>query len=175
MITLVKTTNRELFLTAMRAAFYDDHDLKLYHINPSDDYEEMVLHSYENIGIVRGELGADLYVVYKYEEIIGFTVIALKAGLLYTFGININHRNKYVLSQWLKICQNILFDNCGFVNVVLYSKNIRALKFLERNGFKTRFINKKIMGSNPATMVTKYKNYRMFRVVDELEFEEGLG
>ena len=31
------------------------------------------------------------------------------------------------------------------------------------------------MGSEPATMATKYKNYRMFRVVDELEFEEGLG
>ena len=78
MITLVKTTNRELFLTAMRAAFYDDQDLKIYHIEPSDNYEDMVLHSYENIGIVRGELGADLYVVYKDEEIIGFTVIALK-------------------------------------------------------------------------------------------------
>lgn len=175
MITLVKTTNRELFLTAMRAAFYDDQDLKIYHINPSDDYEDMVLHSYENIGIVRGELGADLYVVYKDEEIIGFTVIALKAGLLYSFGININHRNKYVLSEWLKICQNILFDDCGFINVLLYSKNTRALKFFERNGFKLRFANKKIMGSEPATMATKYKNYRMFRVVDELEFEEGLG
>jgi hypothetical protein len=175
MITLVKTTNRELFLTAMRAAFYDDQDLKIYHIKPSDDYEEMVLHSYENIGIVRGQLGADLYVVYKDEEIIGFTVIAVKAALLYSFGININHRNKYVLSQWLKICQNKLFDACGFVNVLLYSKNTRALGFFERNGFATTFNNKKIMDSDPATMMTKYKSHKMFRVVDELEFEEGLG
>lgn len=175
MITLVKTTNRELFLTAMRAAFYDDQDLNIYHIKPSDNYEDMVLHSYENIGIVRGELGADLYVVYKDEEIIGFTVIALKAGLLYSFGININHRNKYVLSEWLKICQNKLFDVCGFVNILLSSKNSRALGFFERNGFKPTFSNKRINGNESATMITKYKNYRFPQVVDELEFEEGLG
>lgn len=175
MITLVKTLDKQLFQEAMRAAFFGDTDLKKYHIKPSDDYEAMVQDSYFNISIVRGELGADLYLVYSDDVLIGFTCIVPKISMLYSFGINIDYREKNVLKEWMRQVQDIMFSFTGHINVMLYSKNTRAIQFFKKNGFGFVFKNTKIKGSKPATLLAKYRHVNAFKLVNELEFEEGLG
>lgn len=175
MINIVKTKDKQLFQEAMRIAFFDDAELKKYHIKPSDNYEDMVQDSYFNIGIAKGELGADLYVIYYKEILIGFSCIVPKLSMLYSFGININHRNKNVLRDWINGMQNIIYSFSGNINVLLYSKNKRAIDFFKKNGYGVIFQNTKIMNSEPATMLVKYKFVNAYKLVNELEFEEGLG
>jgi hypothetical protein len=175
MITIVKTKDKQLFQEGMRVAFYDDLDLKKYHIKPSDNYEDMVKDSYFNIGIVKGELGAELYVVYFKGILIGFSCIVPKLSMLYSFGININYRKKEILRDWINGIQDIIYSYSGHMNVLLYSKNTRAISFFKKNCFGIIFQNTKIMDSAPATMLVKYKFVNAYKMVDELEFEEGLG
>jgi hypothetical protein len=175
MITLIKTTDKQLFQEAMRAAFYNDVNLKKYHIKPSNDYEEMVQDSYFNIGIVKGELGAELYLVYSNDVLIGFSCIVPKLSMLYSFGININYRTKEVLRSWINLIQENIYFYSGHINAMLYSKNTRAIRFFKKNGFGVIFQNTKVMNSEPATLLVKYKFVNAYKIVNELEFEEGLG
>jgi hypothetical protein len=132
MIEITKTTNKNLFIEGIRIAFENDNDLILFHNKPSSNIEEMVQETYFNIGIFRGELGADLYLVYLNKKLIGFTCIGTKLSILYSFGINIEYRTENNLENWLNIVQSILFERTGFINVLLNSKNIRAIKFFEK-------------------------------------------
>lgn len=175
MITLVKATNKEQFIEGMRAAFYNDVDLNKYHIKPSDDYEEMVQDSISNIYIVKGELAMDNYLVYWNDVLIGFTCISIMVDLLYSFGINVEYRNRVVVREWLSKVQDIIFKQAPHMNVLLYSKNTRAINFFRKNGFNFVFQNKRMYGSDPASLLIKRRFQKSIKMVNELEFEEGLG
>lgn len=175
MITLIKTTDKELFIQGMRAAFYNDEDLKIYHINPSDDYEDMVTHSLKNINIVKGELEMDRYLVYWDDVLIGFTCICPKVDLLYSFGINVEYRKRNVVRDWIHQVQKIIFDHSPHINILLYSKNTRAINFFRKNGYTFVFKNKRLYGAEPACLLNKPRLQKKIKIVNELEFEEGLG
>jgi ribosomal protein S18 acetylase RimI-like enzyme len=57
----------------------------------------------------------------------------------------------------------------------LYSKNKRAINFFRKNGFNYVFQNKRMYGSDPASLLIKRRFQKSIKMVNELEFEEGLG
>ena len=70
-------------------------------------------------------------------DAIGYTVVSRVPDAipqLYSFGININHRNKSTIGQWIQQLTEIL-GPCYFTQ--LWDCNTRAINFFERNNFIT--------------------------------------
>jgi hypothetical protein len=80
-----------------------------------------------------------------YGEIIGFLVVNDTYKILYSFGLNINSREKYKKLFFYKL--SIMFDGeftCG-----LWGKNERAIRFLEKMGMQ---------------VVSKYENIKILKL-----------
>lgn len=119
-------------------AFCDDNELLTnIHISPGT-LAHCVDHTLgligENREFYKGNM--ETYLVLKDEKTpIGFTVLIKNDSIpneLYSFGININHRNKENLLPWLGEVKKKL----GIpYYVVLWRKNERATNFFKRNAF----------------------------------------
>lgn len=111
-------------LPYINIAFDGDTELPKYHIADSD----YANHTYDQICETAKILDLTCY---KYGEI-GFTIVASK--LLYSFGINVNYRDKKTLENWFCELRKLL----GTFTVVLHDKNSRAINHLIRQGMKVK-------------------------------------
>ena len=105
-------------------AFEGDGDLGKYHIAD----RLYALHAYREIEKTAKILPLTYYRVGDF----GFTVTS--PGLLYSFGININHRDKETLKNWFAEITEILHT----FEVVLHSKNQRAINHLVKQGMQIK-------------------------------------
>lgn len=101
-------------------AFDGDTELPTYHISDSD----YANHTYNEICKTAEILNLTYYKVGDF----GFTVLAPK--LLYSFGINVNYRDKKTLENWFAELKNIM----PIFECVLHDKNSRAINHLIRQG-----------------------------------------
>jgi len=107
-------------------AFSGDEDLfTQWHIN-SGTQQECILHTYHTILDTEKLMPITCYHMGE----IGYTVIIPDKHLLYSFGINKEHRNKETLKNWFDNIVNIL----GTFDCILWSKNKRAINHLLKQG-----------------------------------------
>ncbi len=108
----------------IQIAFDGDSHLHIYHISDSN----YATHTYHEICKTAEILSLTCYKVGEY----GFTVTS--PGLLYSFGINVKHRDKKTLESWFFNLRNILgsFDCC------LHAKNSRAINHLVKQGMEIK-------------------------------------
>lgn len=114
-------------------AFLDDHELiNKYHI-VNGSLEECVGDTYNKILVESKSTELKWYSVNDDSNTtIGFLVVSLSYGVLFSFGLNINHRKEHAKEFFDKIKD--LFSNgfgCG-----LWTKNTRTIKYLIKNGMQ---------------------------------------
>lgn len=125
-------------------AFQDDEELLTnIHISPGT-LDHCVDHTFESIkkeaDFYKGDIA--FYIVSCNGVHVGFTITINndpRPNELYSFGINIKHRNKDLLVGWLKAVSELLAYS---YYIVLWSKNDRAIQFFKRNGFSVIKDNK---------------------------------
>lgn len=114
-------------------AFFDD--VKLindYHV-VNDDLDDCVRDTYNKILSESNRTTLDWFNVFDDDDkLIGFLVISKAYNVLYSFGLNINSREKYKERFFEEICK--MFG--GWFSCALWNKNKRAIRFLERMGMK---------------------------------------
>lgn len=181
MITLEKFKNSHFLKLAIKTAFVGDKKLVKYHINPSEDLDEMIEDTYNTIIESTPSLMLDWYsVVYTNGEfkkhLIGFVCISIQASLIYSFGINTEFRKADILKEWIYKVEKIFkTNNIGKCSTILYTKNRRAVDFFMKNGYDITFNKYKLYeDTEPITGLVKTFNNYIYHVTD-LEFEHGLG
>lgn len=129
----VDIIDKNLLYSCIYMAFEDDQELiDKYHIR-NDNLEDCVKDTYEKILKESNSTELNWYSVNDdSNNTIGFLIVSLSHGVLYSFGLNIHNRKKYAKEFFDKIKD--LFNNslvCG-----LWSKNTRTIKYLIRNGMQ---------------------------------------
>ena len=77
--------------------------------------------------------GAEFHTIICEDKIIGYFCIIPKMFCLFSFGINIHHRTDENKVKFFDTLNTFFKEK---IMVGLYSKNIRAIRFFETNGFK---------------------------------------
>lgn len=72
---------------------------------------------------------------FSHDKDVGFLVIQKPLGILYSFGLNIAHRNTENKEQLLKFVSDSLN---GEVKTYLYDRNKPAINFLLKNGYEVQ-------------------------------------
>ena len=137
----------------IEVAFRDDAELlEQYHISPGT-LDHCVDHTCgfisENADFYKEDI--EFYAVDDF----GFTIIIRNANNvneLYSFGKNINYRNKETLTAWLEEVEKLIGKP---YYIVLWAKNTRAINFFEKNGFIVQRSSKLL---NDETKVLILKN-----------------
>jgi hypothetical protein len=124
---------KDLLYASIHVAFlHDDELINEYHII-NGDIEECVKDTYNKILIESKSSELKWYSVNDDNDVlIGFLVVSLSYGVLYSFGLNINCRKENAKEFFDKIKE--LLNNsfgCG-----LWTKNTRTIKYLIRNGMQ---------------------------------------
>jgi hypothetical protein len=132
-MNIYPTLNEGILLRCIQIAFEDDDKLVTdYHII-GVSCEDCVDDTYNRILNESKLSNVEWHIVCSNENyIIGFLVLSLEHKILYSFGLNIHNRKKYSQELFEKVCE--LTENsfsCG-----LYTKNIRAIEYLLRNGME---------------------------------------
>jgi len=65
------------------------------------------------------------------EVVIGFTVLDQDTDMLFSFGINRKFRNQMITTAWFTQVRKFLTEH---FTCVLWNQNVRAIRFLNRNG-----------------------------------------
>ena len=120
----------------VRIAFKGDASLHEYHITGSKDLDECVQDTMDKINETSTLFELLLLSVIFEGEIIGFTILG--GGLLYSFGINKEYRTKEILIQWIQEIKDLLDND---FKCMLWNKNNRAIKFLEKQGMNIEDTN----------------------------------
>jgi len=120
---LIPVTLDELY-AYIKIAFDGDNELPTYHISEN----KFAWHTYDEICKTAKILPLTYYKVGDF----GFTVTS--PGLLYSFGININHRDKETLQLWFAELKDILIN----FDCPLHGKNSRAILHLVRQGMRIK-------------------------------------
>lgn len=122
------------------SAFAGDKDLvDKYHI-VGESLDDCVRDTYNKIVEASKDITLEWYAVTDDAKIIGFVVISLAHKVLYSFGLNIKYRQNYSDIMFTEISQ--LFDS-EFI-CLLWNKNARAIKYLERNGMRIENVDENI-------------------------------
>ena len=120
---LTPITIDELYVY-IKIAFDGDTELPVYHISDS----KFAWHTYEEIIKTAKILPLTYYKVGDF----GFTVTS--PGLLYSFGINVAHRDKETLQKWFAEIKDILIT----FDCALHGKNSRAILHLVKQGMRIK-------------------------------------
>jgi len=125
----------------VRIAFHGDDKLwEVYH-NQDNNFEDTVVNNVKNINQISAEKKTQCYSVWLDNIAIGFSVI-VEGFALYSFGINKTYRQqKGVVLSWFELIKDLMRD---FI-VLLCTENLRAIRFFQRNGLRTLFIQKNII------------------------------
>lgn len=130
---LKHTENIDEFEKAIEIAFMDDTELfDKYHVINGDS-EASIADTKFRIKDIELYLPVERFLLKKENNTIGFTCLSKIKNILYSFGININHRDKDTVLEWFSEVKRMLSDN--FV-CILHKKNTRAVSFMKRNGMK---------------------------------------
>lgn len=122
---------------AIEIAFGGDTGLlEKYHIKQGT-LAECVDDTYNKICNAEANFPMEYYKVVLDGIKIGYTAMSKKESLLYSFGININYRNKKTLQLWFENVVNIL----GSFNCYIWTKNERAILHLVKQGMKIKPID----------------------------------
>lgn len=135
-----KPISYKILQEAIRIAFTEDKELpKFYDPNKNlSSIEEIVddvsgkIKSHDN-----GELV--LMGVYEKNNLIGYFVF--KNKLLISFSINVQYRTRHNLRAFFRLMKSELRNGFG---AMLWTKNVRAIKWLTKNGMKTVFHNEQV-------------------------------
>ena len=113
----------------IKVAYEGDIDLlTTYHVD-NFSLDEAVNSTLQMIEITSHEIAIFSYAVCNESGVIGYLTIA--KNNLYSFGINIKHRNKETLKMfWDKINETLKY---GFI-CTLYPNNTRAINWLKKSG-----------------------------------------
>ncbi len=135
------------------AAFKGDAKLcSEYHIS-SGDAISCSSHTYNRIlDFINSTKGVLTYAILEDNKPVGFLVLQKPLGVLYSFGLNINHRNSENKEQLLKFVSDSLN---GKVKTYLYDRNKPAIKFLVKNGYE---IQGEVMDNNDKVIILNYKS-----------------
>ncbi len=171
MIQLKPFRNKAFLKEAISVAFNGDDELKDYHISPSDNYQDMINHTYDTISTIDKSLGVKYYAIVYEGKTIGFTCTIPAHNWVYSFGIDPKYRNKNVLLDWLKTVERLIG---GDVFIYLYSINSRAINFFEKNGYHKAYDFLVFDGYEPITILVKPTKIEIVNVHD-VEFEHGQG
>ena len=123
-------------LVYISKAFQGDEKLRTtYHIKFFNHINDSAIDSYNRILELEhtSELPINYYGIEDNGEKVGFIVVIMLANVLYSFGLNINHRNDINKAEFINFVEKITKGN---TTVYLYEKNTRAIEFLKRNNFQ---------------------------------------
>lgn len=153
MIKLIKIKQEEL-RQYVALAFNGDAELLVkYHVSPGD-LDHCVDHTMgfinTNADFYKDDI--EFYCIENEQGPIGYTVIIRNEGPgeLYSFGINLLDRDQENKTQWLAEVKKLLGTPYG---MVLWSRNERAIKFFEKNGF-TVHRTSKLLNDETKTLIT---------------------
>jgi hypothetical protein len=124
--------NDSLYSSIYMAFLYDDELVNQYHI-VNDDIEKCVKDTYNKILIESKSSELRWYSVNDDNDaLMGFLIVSLSYGVLYSFGLNINYRKEHA-KEFFDNIKELLNNNfgCG-----LWTKNTRTIKYLIRNGMQ---------------------------------------
>jgi hypothetical protein len=129
----VELNEKDALYSCIYMAFLDDHELiDKYHI-VNGNLEDCVRDTYNRIVLESNSTTLDWYSVHDDNNVmIGFLVVSLSYGVLYSFGLNIKYRKEHAKEFFDKTKE--LLNNrfgCG-----LWTKNTRTIKYLLRNGMQ---------------------------------------
>lgn len=132
-MNFIEIHDQEILKQCILKAFSGDKKLiEKYHIR-GDSLNDCVVDTFNKILDESQNTTLDWYGVYDDEEgEIGFVVISKAFDVLYSFGLNINYRENYSSLFFDDISK--LFDDC--FRCGLWSKNTRAIEYLERHGME---------------------------------------
>jgi len=130
---LKEIADKHTLYSCIYVAFIDDNELvSKYHV-VNGNVEECVRDTYNKILVESKSTELKWYSVNDDNDaLIGFLIVSLSYGVLYSFGLNIKYRKEKAKDFFDKISQ--LFDGkfgCG-----LWTKNDRAIRYLIRNGMQ---------------------------------------
>lgn len=115
----------------VRFCFGGDPELLSTYQQLDSNFEEMVKRNMNNIKDYPDELE---YFRIDYDgRIAGFSVIDFKKAILFSFGLNIKYRKAEILAEWMSILKE-RFNDIFYCS--LWSRNKRAIYFLQKNGMK---------------------------------------
>ena len=132
MVVLEEITVSE-FPDYVRLGFGEDADLLNAYQQLDTDFETTVQRNVDNVMGLMEVDKLNLYKVVCNGIEVGFTVLNIEGGALVSFGINIHYRTKEIVVGWWNLVYQFLDGN--FISV-LWSKNKRAIEFLQRQGMR---------------------------------------
>lgn len=121
---------KELEAYVMAAFSGDQVLLNKYHIKPGQ-VTDCTLDTVDRIVDSSEKMRMSCYGFEIGTQKIGF--VAMAPGLLYSFGLNINHRDSQTVGQWWKWIEQQLG---GIFSSVMNKKNKPAIGFLKKQGMK---------------------------------------
>lgn len=130
-MTELKTILPTELLQYITLSYFEDYKLfELYHIRQFDTCMEACEATALMIAEAHTQVDLSYYKVVWNGQEIGYTVTF--ENCLYAFGINIRFRQAVILKEWMEAVKKVMPDRfmCH-----LYSNNIRAIKFLQKNKF----------------------------------------
>lgn len=135
MIHLIPIERNEL-RPLVTLAFKDD--AELLDIVAPKSLETLIEDNLSQFNEYGDEYGGKYYEIKWLNISIGFTVtLSWPDPKLLSFGINIKFRKKSIVLEWLNAVEKQF--NSPF-SVHLYLRNIRAIKFFQRNGFNKSMV-----------------------------------
>ncbi len=131
-MTFVEIHEADVLYECIYSAFAGDKKLINKYHTKGDNLEECVRDTYNKILGTSREITLDWYAVLDEGKVIGYCVVSLAYGFLYSFGININFRQNFSDLMFSEISKML---NNNF-SCILWSKNTRGINYLVRNGMK---------------------------------------
>lgn len=130
---LFEISDKENIKSIIVNTFSNDRDLfKSYHFI-NNDKKQAIADTCNKIFDALDNYNGKFYEIIVNNVSIGYISVIKSSYVLYSFGLNSRYRNKTNKALLLSFANQLLGDK---YSVFLYKKNIRAVKFLVKNGFE---------------------------------------
>lgn len=131
----IRKIGRDSLLVYIKHAFAGDDLLNTkFHIAPNDNYEECAADTFNTIVDFLEAYPDTIFYGIKYNgEKIGYITILPSLNILHSFGITKRYRSEMIKRRFMEFVNSRLHNRTV---VLLYEKNIRAINFLKKNGFR---------------------------------------
>ncbi len=137
---MLKAIEYEKIKPSIRVAFEKDKDIFKYY-DPAvsvENIDQIVDDIYRKIGEYEGEL--KIYSVCEKNNLVGY--IVGRDDRLISFGLSVEYRFRKYLNNFFQVIKGLLGNN---FYCLLWSRNIRAAKWLIKNGMKETFYDNQII------------------------------
>lgn len=126
-----KNINKEQFKEAIKMSFVNDPDIFVMYApgirvnNVSDIVEDISKRICSDVST------ATIKGVYEKNILIGYYVYDYNRKTLVSFGLNVGYRSRKYLKQFWSLIRS---DLKGMFQCILWTRNIRGIKWLQKNG-----------------------------------------